>query len=37
MAPAINTLTPSQKKRVESSVNLTVKKYRKALIKLAST
>lgn len=31
------TLTPNQKKRVEASVNLTVKKYKKALLKLAST
>ena len=30
-------LTPTQKKRVEASVKLTVKKYRKTLLKLAST
>ena len=37
MTPIINTLTPTQKKNVEKSVKLTVKKYRKTLIRLAST
>lgn len=36
MAP-IKKLTPTQKKTVEQSVKLTVKKYRKTLIRLAST
>jgi hypothetical protein len=34
---SLKTLTPRQKKTVEKSVNLTVKKYRKALQRLAST
>lgn len=37
MAPNLNTLTPTQKKKVETSVNLTIKKYKKALIKLSAT
>lgn len=37
MAPAIKSLTPRQKAQVEQAVKLTVKKYRKTLIRLAST
>lgn len=37
MVPVIKPLTPRQKKTVEQSVKLTVKKYRKTLIRLSST
>gem|GEM_PF-2038168 len=36
MAP-IKQLTPRQKVQIEKSVKLTVKKYRKTLVRLAST
>lgn len=37
MTPVTKNLTPQQKKNVEQSVKLTVKKYRKTLLRLAST
>lgn len=35
--PNTTTLTPQQKATVEAAVKLTVKKYRKTLIRLAAT
>ena len=37
MAPVIKKLTPQQKAEVEKAVKLTVKKYKKTLVRLAST
>jgi hypothetical protein len=37
MNNTVDTLTPEQRAEVERAVKLTVKKYRKTLIKLAST
>lgn len=35
--PNTTTLTPAQKRQVETAVKLTVKKYKKTLIRLAAT
>jgi len=37
MTPRIKPLTPQQKADIEKSVKLTVKKYRKTLLRLSTT